>query len=257
MRPLDKECPAAYSIEVSSAMLVRKNIYQLSGIWGTGIWGVNVFLLVDSNLTLVDTGFKGRSNCILKGVKRLGYSPADIANIIITHHHADHIGSLAALKKITRAKVIAHPADAPYIEGRLAQSGEGWLGRAMASLQRLWPVTPATVDILVGDGDRLPILGGIKVVHTPGHTPGSICLYLPQQRLIIAGDLLAHRFGLRLPSKAFTVDLAQEIQSIKRVARLDFDVICFGHGSPIMNKAHVSVLDFAKRVEKKYRASSR
>jgi len=126
----------------------------------------------------------------------------------------------------------------------------------MASLQRLWPVTQAAVDIHVDDGDKLPILGGVEVLHTPGHTPGSICLYIPRQRLVIAGDVLAHSFGLRLPSKAFTVDLVQEIQSIKRVARLDFDVICFGHGSPIINKAHATILDFAKRVENKYKASS-
>ncbi len=104
-------------------MMLTRHIYQISGIWGTGIWGANVFLLVGNNLTLVDTGFKGRSTHILREIRRLGYSPFDIVNIIITHHHADHVGSLAALKKVTQAKVVAHPADAPYIEGRLPQLG--------------------------------------------------------------------------------------------------------------------------------------
>jgi len=98
---------------------ITPRVYQLSGIWGTGIWGANVFLLAGNNLTLVDTGFKGRSTQILKEAGRLGYSSSDIANIIITHHHADHVGSLAVLKKVTQAKVMAHPADAPYIDGRL------------------------------------------------------------------------------------------------------------------------------------------
>ncbi len=234
---------------------ITPRLYQLSGIWGAGVWGANVFLLASDNLTLVDTGFKGRSIHIIKEVKQLGYSPADIANIIITHHHADHVGSLAELKKATGAKVMAHPADAPYIDGRLPQPGPAkprWLSKTLAPLHRLWTTIPVAVDILVNDGDELPILGGIKVLHTPGHTPGSISLFLPKERLVIAGDVLAHRFRLRLPSKAFTVDIAQEIHSIKRLASLDFDVMCFGHGSPLMHEAHPTVIKFAETLGKKY-----
>jgi len=234
---------------------ITPRVYQLSGIWGAGVWGASVFLLVGDNLTLVDTGFKGRSIRIIKEVRRLGYSPSDIANIIITHHHADHVGSLAALKKVTRAKVMAHPADAPYIDGRLPQPGPTrprWPDKALAPLYRLWTTTPVAVDILVNDGDELPILGGIKVLHTPGHTPGSISLFLQKERLVIAGDVLAHRFSLRLPSKAFTIDIAQEIRSIKRLASLDFDVMCFGHGSPLMHEARPAVINFAETLEKKY-----
>jgi len=236
-------------------MLVTTHIYQLNGRWGTGIWGANVFLLVGNDLTLVDTGFKGRSTHILKEVRRLGYSPSDIANIIITHHHADHAGSLAALKNVTQAKVIAHPTDAPYIDGRLPQPGPArpqWLSKILTPLHRLWAATPVAVDILVNDGDELPILGGIKVIHTPGHTPGSICLFLQKERVVIVGDVLAHRRRLSLPSKAFTVDIAQEINSVKRVASLDFDIICFGHGSPMVHNACPAVINFAEIVEKKH-----
>ena len=228
------------------------SVYQISGIWGTGIWGANVFLLVGNNLTLVDTGFKGRSTQILKKARRLGYSPSDIANIIITHHHADHVGSLAMLKKVTQAKIIAHTADAPYIDGRLPQPGPlrpRWLSKT--PLHKLWTTTPVAVDIPVSDGDELPILGGIKILHTPGHTPGSICLFLQQERLVIAGDVLAHRFRLSLPSKAFTVDISQEIRSIKRLASLDFDIVCFGHGSPLVHQARPAVINFAEILESK------
>jgi len=108
------------------------------------------------------------------------------------------------------------------------------------------------VDILVSDGDELPILGGIKILHTPGHTLGSICLFLQQERLVIAGDVLAHMFKLSLPSKAFTVDISQEIHSVKRLASLDFDVICFGHGSPLVRKARPAIINFAEILESKY-----
>ena len=107
---------------------------------------------------------------------------------------------------------MAHPADAPYIDGRLAQpgaTGPRWLRQPLAPLLRLRTTAPVTVDILLNDGDELPMLGGIKVLHTPGHTPGSICPFLLQERLVIAGDLLTNRFRLSLPSKTYTVDFAR------------------------------------------------
>jgi len=224
--------------------------YLLSGFLGAGVWGANVYLLVDDGLTLVDTGFFGRADRILEQIEELGYSPSDINRIIITHHHADHVGSLAALKKVTQAEIIAHPADAPYIDGSLPQPGPSrpqWLSNFLPRFGWLWTTEPVAVDTLVNDGDELPILGGIKILHTPGHTPGSICLYLQSKRLLIAGDLLAHRFGLKLPSRAFTVDIDQEMQSIKRIAALEVDIICFGHGSPIIHQAHQAIADFADR----------
>ncbi len=207
-----------------------------------------MFLLVDRALTLVDTGFKGRSVHILKEMARLGYSPADVANIIITHHHADHTGSLAALKDVTRAKVFMHPADAPYVDGRLPQPGPArpeWLGETLAPLHSLWATTPVAVDKLVRDGEEFPILGGLRILHTPGHTPGSVSLFLPKKGLVIVGDVLSNTYGLSLPSRAFTVDLVQETKSIERVASLEFEIICFGHGLPIARKARQAIGDFA------------
>lgn len=234
-------------------MKLGTQVYQLSGVWGTGVWGANVFLLIDDDLTIVDTGFKGRYKRILRQVRKLGYTPSDIASIIITHHHADHIGSLAILKEITGAKVMAHPADAPYIDGRLPQPiTPRWLSKAPAPLRQLWATTPIAVDILVNEGDELPIVGGIKILHTPGHTPGSICLFLQEEQLVIVGDVLANRFRLGLPAKAYTVDIAQEINSIKRVASLDFDIICFGHGSPIVHEACRTVREFVEVLESDY-----
>jgi glyoxylase-like metal-dependent hydrolase (beta-lactamase superfamily II) len=232
-------------------MEIISGVYLLSGFLGTGVWGANIYLLVDDDLTLVDTGFFGRVEQILRKITKLDYLPSDIARIIITHHHADHVGSLAALKKATQAEVIAHPADAPYIDGRLPQPGPArpqWLREILAPLHRLWATAPAAVDTPVNDGDELPVLGGIKVLHTPGHTPGSICLYLQNRGLVIAGDVIAHRFGLRLPSRGFTVDIAQEILSVKRVANLEFDIICFGHGSPLMHKARPTTANFADKL---------
>ncbi len=90
-------------------MKLTPHLIQIGGIFGTGVWGANVYLLVGDKLTIVDTGFKGRTGQILKNVKQLGFSPSEIDRIIITHHHADHIGSLATLKEITGERFLPTP----------------------------------------------------------------------------------------------------------------------------------------------------
>jgi glyoxylase-like metal-dependent hydrolase (beta-lactamase superfamily II) len=213
-----------------------------------------VYLLVGDGLTIVDTGFWGRAGRVLRGVERLGYSPSAIGCIVITHHHADHTGSLAALKAFTGAEVVAHPADVPYIDGSRPQPGPArprWLGRAVAPLHRLWATAPAAVDTTVDEGDELTDAGGIKVLHLPGHTPGSICLLLQQEGVIIVGDVLVHRFGLRLPTRFFTVDIPQEIESVRKLVSLDFDIVCFGHGRPITKNARSAVARYADRLQRR------
>ncbi len=230
---------------------ISRNIYQISAVSGRGLWGGNVFLLTERKLTLVDTGYKGGARRVLSEVSRLGYAPSDIANIVITHHHADHVGNIFELKRASQAKVFAHLTDTPYIEGSLPQPGPTrprWLSRLPAPMRRLWSAQPAAVDILVRDGDELPILGGTKVLHTPGHTPGSICLFLKQEQLIIAGDVLNNRLGLGLPSKAFSIDMAQNIRAIKRLATMDLKIACFGHGPPLTHDAGAAILNFTQRL---------
>ncbi len=238
---------------------ITPRVYQLGSTWGSGLRGTNVFLLADDHPTLVDTGFRGRTGKILKELRRIGYYPTDIKHIVITHHHRDHIGSLSGLKKTTWARVIAHPADAPYINGTLPQPGPArppWLSKILSNFHWLWSTTPVAVDMTVNDGDVLPILGGTRVIHTPGHTPGSISLFIPQERLIIIGDVIARRAKLSLPSRTFTVDLSQEIQSIKKITDLDFDIACFGHGAPLTRDAHPAITDFYKMVKRQYRGQT-
>jgi glyoxylase-like metal-dependent hydrolase (beta-lactamase superfamily II) len=238
-------------------MFVTKNVYQLTGRRGARPSGANVFLLIDNGITVVDTGLSGRALSILKEIRRLGYKTSDVTSIILTHHHTDHVGSLAELKKATEARVMAHTADAPYIDGTLPQPGPArpkWLARMLSPFDRMWASIPAGVDKLLNDGDELPVLGGVRVLHTPGHTPGSICLFVPRKKLVIVGDLLTNRFRPGLPSRIFTVDMVQEVNSIKKLAGLDFDIIAFGHGKPILHEARQAVARLAERLESKYKA---
>ncbi|MBN1375423.1 MAG: MBL fold metallo-hydrolase [Dehalococcoidia bacterium] len=234
-------------------MEVIRHVYKLSGWWDQADLGANVYLVVDGDgLTLVDAGYPGKGREILRRIYRLGFSPSRIRHIIITHHHPDHVGGLAVLREITGAAVIAHAGDVPYIEGTLPQPGPcrpDWLRSASTPLVPLLRTGPVKVDIIVKDGDELPAAGGIRVLHTPGHTPGSICVLFKRRGLMMTGDLLAQRFGIKLPSLSFTMDVRQEFESIARLAGEDFETACFGHGSPLIKGAGRRVNGFARRLD--------
>jgi glyoxylase-like metal-dependent hydrolase (beta-lactamase superfamily II) len=205
-----------------------------------GMRGANAYLLVDSTLTLVDTGMPGSEELIVSYIEGLDPPTGDLARIVITHHHLDHVGSLAALKQRTSAQVFAHPGDAPFISGEQSPPPPGTLMRILFRL--LAPLLPqatlAPIDGILEDGDRLDLLGGATVVHVPGHTPGAIALHFPSERLLICGDVIDHRRNrLGPPPKAFTDDMDQAVASLHRLAELDFDVLCPGHGAPIVGGA--------------------
>lgn len=213
-----------------------------------GMRGANAYLLLGSSLTLVDTGMPGSEDTILSYIEKLGRSAASLSRIIITHHHLDHVGSLAALKTRTSAQVLAHPGDAGLI------SGEQSPPPASSSLMRFFfwlvePLVPAPepvpVEPTVEEGDNLDLgepLGIATVVHVPGHSPGSIALHFPSERLLICGDTIDRRRGrLGLPPKPFTTDMDQAIASIRRLTELEFDILCPGHGAPLVGGASEQV----------------
>ena len=232
---------------------IVSGVYMLGGPLGAGVLSTNIYILADDDITVVDTGYSGRTKQVLNAVRRLGYAPSDVKRIIITHHHPDHVGSLPGLRDATGADVIAHPLDVPYIDGRLRQpvtESMGWRRALLELSGKFWRIAPVTVTATVDEGDELP--GGIRILHTPGHTQGSICIYIESKRLVIAGDLLVNRFGLKLPSRPFTVDMYREVRSLQKLAEMEFDVVCFGHGRPLVKNAHASVADFARRVNARF-----
>jgi len=210
-----------------------------------GMRGANVYLLSGRTLALVDTGMPGSAQTILSYVEGLDLAAGDLASIVITHHHLDHVGGAAAIVQRTSSRMSAHLGDAPFISGQ--QSPPPAQGVVMRVLFRLVAplmprADPVPVDVTLQDGDRLDLLGGATVVHVPGHTPGSIALHLPSERLLICGDVIDHRGGrLGLPPKAFSADMDQAVASLRRLAELEFDVLCPGHGAPIVGGADEQV----------------
>ena len=227
------------------ALEIVPQVYQLT------IRAVNIILIVEEKLTLIDTGFVGSSARIAEFIGRLGRSVQEVGLIIITHNHFDHIGELAELRKLTGAKVAAHKAAVAGTEGELPYpAGVRRLLRIplFSSMSRRFVLQPDDVDIQLEGGDVLKPLGGLKVIHTPGHTPDSISLYSPGSRLLIVGDALVRRSKIpQIPHKMVSSDLVQAVDSVKKMVELDFDILCFGHGRPIMEGARERVAMLLER----------
>ena len=226
----------------------------VSGVYGIGMGYVNAFFIVgEDGLTLVDSGLAKKKDTILGAVAGAGRQPPDLKHILITHHHIDHIGSLAALKEATGAKCYVHPADSPIVRGDEPQPGPNpgsLLGKlAGPLLSRMSPpAPPADVDVEVADGEELPLAGGIKAVHTPGHTPGHLSFLLPSKNVLFVGDAAANMLRLGLPIGMFTADREQAKESIGKLAALEFDVACFGHGRVLKGEANLRFRRLAEKL---------
>ena len=223
------------------------------GIWSIGMGYVNAFLIAgDDGLALVDSGLAGRAKTILRAVAAAGKQPADLHDILITHHHADHIGSLAAVKEATGARSYVHPADSPVVRGDEPMPGpnpSSVMGKVLGPiLQRMANADAAAVDVEVSDGEELPIAGGITAVHTPGHTPGHLSFLLRTKRMLFVGDAAANLFRLAMPIGMFTADKDQARESIAKIAALDFDTACFGHGRVLRGEANLKFRRFAQKL---------
>lgn len=193
--------------------------------------GSNIIVIAGEQLTLIDAGPVGSAGTLLQYLSRLGRSPQDIALIVLTHYHLDHSGGLAALRRLSGARVAVHEADAPYVRSGIIDPR-----LRLPFLSRIQPAVP--VDIELKGGQRLEPLGGLEVIHTPGHTPGSISLYSPSRGLLIVGDaLIHHRHRLTTPLWIINRDTAEARRSASKLSGFDCRAICFGHGKPVTEDA--------------------
>jgi glyoxylase-like metal-dependent hydrolase (beta-lactamase superfamily II) len=234
--------------------IIRENILEvIPNVYQMTFRGVNVLVIAEAELTIVDTGFRASVPKIVDFIHSLGRSSEEISLIIITHNHFDHAGGLSELKKLTRASVAAHKADIYDVNGQLPYPPfvqKTLRVRPFSALRSFLGIGSHDVDIQLSGGEVLKPLGGLEVIPVPGHTPGSICLFSPQHRLLIVGDtLLRHGTTIRFPHKSASTDLPQAIKSVERLAGLDFGIICFGHGRPLLENARAKLQALVARAE--------
>ena len=213
------------------------------------------YLYVEADrLTLIDTGLAGSTAKLVAAIESVGHKPEALAQVFVTHHHRDHTGSLAEVVERTNAQVLAHPIDARIVRGEVAAPGSSASGlfrplRPLLSRSNT-PPAPVRVDREVGDGDEVDLGGGARVLHVPGHTAGSIALYVPGRKLLFSGDAATNTMGLGPPTGLFGLfneDTEQSRASFRKLAELDFEVACFGHGRPLDKEASLA---FRRAVDK-------
>ncbi|PJF31370.1 MAG: hypothetical protein CUN51_03300 [Candidatus Thermofonsia Clade 1 bacterium] len=230
---------------------ILEGVYTLQGL---RVGRVYVIEGADG-LTLIDTSVEGAERAIARELERGGYAVKDICRILITHAHPDHIGALAALVKLSGAQVYAHALEAPIIRGEQSvvyapSYKDSALMRSFSALFGIRGMPPAQVDRTIAEGDLLAeVLPDLQVIEAPGHARGQVAFYSPARKLLFCGDALV-RFGgaLSLPLAPFTFDMAEAKRTIKRLAALEIETLCCGHGVPILRNAGAQLRAFAQKL---------
>ncbi|GAA2837076.1 MBL fold metallo-hydrolase [Crossiella cryophila] len=186
--------------------------------------------------TLIDTGLPGYGDQVCEAVTGLG---VPLRRIVLTHWHADHTGAAAEIVSWSNAEVIAHHADAPMIRGEAVGQPPvfeaDWERELHGQISPGVPAhPPCRVDREVEDGEVLAFGGGARVIGAPGHTPGSIAVWLPSGVLFL-GDAVVNVTELSVG--VFNVDSELARKSFARLSELDFEIACFGHGPALLTNA--------------------
>ncbi len=172
----------------------------------------------------------------------LGYGPDGLKRILITHSDIDHVGSLAALKKASGARVFASAIEAEAIKAgkpsRQIRPRRTFRRILMSIAGRLIRAGAVEVDEILSEGQSLPILGGLKVLETPGHTPGHISLFSSSRGVLFSGDSIISDAQGKLHSSRpeLSWDLSKAIDSTRKQAMLKPQIVCPGHG-PVVKDA--------------------
>jgi glyoxylase-like metal-dependent hydrolase (beta-lactamase superfamily II) len=217
---------------------------------------INSFAFVDADgsVTLVDCGLKRAPKKIVAGLAAIGKHPHDVQRILLTHAHFDHAGGAARMVEETSADgVDVHADDAGYVRtgtkppGDTASTAGRLLARAPWGDFRATPVAQELID-----GQVLDVAGGVRVLHTPGHTPGHISLLHPGSGVLITGDSIFNMNSrMSWPTKAFCTSFRQNVDTAHVLGEIEYAVAAFTHGPEIRDDAREQVRGFLRRASRK------
>ncbi|HEX3033014.1 MAG TPA: MBL fold metallo-hydrolase [Bacillota bacterium] len=222
-------------LEIAATIMGRPTVIYPVLIWD------------NDTVILVDAGYPGQLAKFEEAFANVDVPFSRLNKVIITHQDIDHIGSLASMVAAApqQIEVLAHAEEKPYIQGdkplvkvtpeviermnsQLSALSEE---QRKAIISALKHPPQAKVNRTLADGEELPYCGGIVVLHTPGHTPGHICLYLKKSKVLITGDAMNIADGQLVgPAPQHSLDPTLGMQSLKKLAVVDIDkVVCY-HG---------------------------
>jgi glyoxylase-like metal-dependent hydrolase (beta-lactamase superfamily II) len=198
---------------------IEENIFIVGGPDITDGRDGCIYLINLEELILIDAGAGWSVDKIVNNINKLAFNCNNLTKILLTHCHIDHIGGAPEIKRRFGSRIYIHKLDAPPLE-----NGDPIL-TAASWYQTSFPPTP--VDVKFNLPEEILAIGEQKVIclHTPGHTPGSICIYVDKndKRVLFAQDL----HGPILPE--FGSNLDDWDRSTKKLLDLDADILCEGH----------------------------
>jgi glyoxylase-like metal-dependent hydrolase (beta-lactamase superfamily II) len=221
-------------------MRIAPSLHRL----GSGM--VNSYLIEDSGeVTIVDAGVPGYWGDLSAELGAMGRTIEDVRGVLLTHGHSDHIGFAERFRRERGAGIWVHEHDAALARGEVKNPSPG-LGptRLRPLLEFLLfsarrgalRITSIAEVVTFGDGATLDLPGSPRVIHVPGHTPGSAALHVPQLDALFVGDALATlavttgEIGPRIAP--FTADVPAALASLDRLAGVDARWVLPGHGQP-------------------------
>jgi glyoxylase-like metal-dependent hydrolase (beta-lactamase superfamily II) len=207
---------------------------------------VNVYLVEDAaGVTIVDAGLPGHWRELEQELTRLGRSLDDVRGIVLTHGDSDHIGFAERLRQQKGIVVRVHELDAARARGEVKKPNSGWGPIKLRPLMRfLWysarhgglrtrPVRDVTT---FADGDVLDLPGSPRIIHVPGHTPGSVAVHIPAVDALFVGDAMTTDnvlTGETGPRPApFTLDPKSALASLDKLEAVEATWVLPGHGAP-------------------------
>ncbi len=196
----------------------------------------NVYIIaLGDKLLIVDAGLPGMEKRVLKYIDDHGLRDVEEKLIVITHAHYDHVGGLRRLKEELGARVACHRDEAPYVRG------EKYIGH--------YRHEPVDVDILLKHDDTL--YDRFKVIHVPGHTPGSICLLDQELRALFPGDLVYEENGVlyEIPSQ-YSLDPSANREQIRKMLEYEFKHVLPSHGKPILGNGYEKWRELVEKLMK-------
>ena len=219
------------------------------GVWRIPLIGdyVNGFMLRDEDdqVTLIDMGIGSSGAKVMNALRSIGSGPSDVTRLLLTHCHPDHAGGAAHVSRETGRPVDVHTDDAEYV--RTGTQPDVDPTSRIGKLFRKLP-DPKMEKVTVGeeltDGQVVPFAGGIRVVHTPGHSPGHASYLLEESGVLITGDAIFNVLGRRWPLKMLCSNFAMTKKTAQRLGELEYSTAAFTHGPEIRENPREEIRRF-------------
>jgi glyoxylase-like metal-dependent hydrolase (beta-lactamase superfamily II) len=212
----------------------------------------------DGRLTIVDAGVPGSWRSLHEALRTLGRSASDVAAVVLTHAHFDHVGFAERARRAFDVPVYVHENDVPLTRHPLQYGHERSRAYYLLTQVRAMPIVAALTrarawwpdpirSVVRFENGRLPVPGSPRVVYSPGHTLGHCALHFPERDVLLAGDAIVTldpytaKTGPRIVARAATADSTRALATLDALAETAAGLVLVGHGEPWREGAEAAV----------------